>query len=777
MLKRLFAILIGLSLAIQLPVVTVSAKEDTAEKEAPAKMQIEVPVCQDENAENVLTEIEITGPDAPEAGKKLDDEADVKSAEGKEWTIPVIWVNNNTVVTQASEGSSPMPVLLFIMPEGYHAKLNDNGYADVTLSEYLTERFGNGVVTLAVPEQAVTYITAIDFDFSVLMGTKNEQPPVQYVQAPYTEVLPEPVAAEEEPVEKPDYVSLYASNTARDAIEAEELARVLDIIINCIQPQAVNLLENNIPAFKDAANNGELSHQIGMYAYYKRGDGDKGSHWASGGQAAVTYAYGKDDDGNNQFGMIVTYNLDGLLTVDENGQLVLDEQAGEWKKMESVIVHEFMHAFMLDYVRSGMVGISDPEFLADLSDGDIKVLRNEYRELIEFPTWFVEGAAETVTSSYVYHNTIYTEFKNKNAGADDPAYTIDSIRTTYAERWYQIAAGTLNAYSTGCLAMMYLYEMAAAQNNNSSMSVSGDGKVVFDSQKLKMGMNEILERLHNGETLDEIIYDISNGLYADTEDFEARFINGNPDGTDDGSAAFCVNLLNYWEDLSRKNGSPIYGSVLIDFDDPNQMLIDPAKEETSELYNLVGSNDFTESDAVLPVPYPDGGKSINGTEFPSYAQLKEEAARRAAEEWNSSLSEVDWQNLDQDEIINQVLDITYDSNVLNSVKEMEGREDYKQILSKLVSRSWDIRVLFMNNGIDWSSNSRSLTGSAPVYVQSEEEDSAEQGSAQYDTKPAAGEEEIVEEEDVTEVETISESLPEETIEIAETEQIITEESE
>lgn len=149
-----------------------------------------------------------------------------------------------------------MPVLLFVMRDGCQAALNANGLADIGLSEYLLEVFKNGIVTLPVEAQKVTYITGLNIDLPRLAEPTVEPAPEPTAKPVRRESHDEEDEEETaviwagptvKPAETPDYVSLYASQTARDVVEAEELAHVIDILVNNVQPQAVNLLKNKFP--------------------------------------------------------------------------------------------------------------------------------------------------------------------------------------------------------------------------------------------------------------------------------------------------------------------------------------------------------------------------------------------------------------------------------------------------------------------------------------------------------------------------------------------------
>ena len=683
---------------------------------------VAIPVCQGRDAAQVLTSLEITGLDAPVIGEKLDDEAEVISAEGVRWTIPVLWVNGQgQPIDRAAAGVSPMPVLLFVMQDGCRAALNTNGLADISLSEYLLQVFKSGIVTLAVEAQKVTYITGLNIDLNRLANPAPEATAKSARVASHDEedeeepatVWPEPtVEPTPEPTEAPDYVALYASKTARDAVEAEELARVIDILVNNVQPQAVNLLRDRFPAFHEAAEDGGISTQIGLYVYYQRGDGDTTAHWAAGSaQAAVTSSDVEREDGSVGFGSVVIYNLDGLLSVDAEGKLVADTGSDDWKYMESTVVHEFMHAFMSDYNRVGVLGRNDPAFrnLGEVSE-DVEYLANWHFQQLMFPDWFREGTATTVANAYTDLKRHFDILKADAAGDDSPAYSRESILTTYANYWdwyggeFDIKMGTLRGnYPAGYLAVLYLSERAAAGDEalGSSMRTDADGKTVVDSEKLRLGLNGILERLHNGETLDEVIAEVSDGDYADAEDFEARFIKGEQEEGDEASLTFCTTLLNYLEDLSVERGERVSGSILFDFDAADQRAIDSNRRETSDLFNVVGSNDYVESDADNPVPYSDGGYHARGSDMLTTETIREYAAAAAEQERTEKLEGVDWASLEKEEVVRRMLDTSYPSNILSMVEAIEEREDSKSILQEVADGSVTHMRLFWDHDIEY----------------------------------------------------------------------------
>jgi hypothetical protein len=100
---------------------------------------------------------------------------------------------------------------------------------------------------------------------------------------------------------------------------------------------------------------------------------------------------------------------------------------------------------------------------------------------------------------------------------------------------------------------------------------------VISSEKLRLGMNSIIERMHDGETLDQVINSISGGIYKDTADFEARFIEGPKDedgkyslSGDAASLDYICDFMNYMNGIDKREGKDrtfgANGSVLFDFE-------------------------------------------------------------------------------------------------------------------------------------------------------------------------------------------------------------------
>ena len=307
----------------------------------------------------------------------------------------------------------------------------------------------------------------------------------------------------------PTYAELYCSKTAKEAIDGDVLEQVCDLLVNRLEPQAVNLLLDKLPAIKAAAEQGGLSSEIGMYVYYGRGDYDCYAHFIDGTAAASTSICPiEDDDDNITLGQIIAFNAKSIVKKDEGGNSYIDTDSHEWLRFEYAVLHELVHAMMNDYNRAGMMGYNDPDSI-NIGYNDIRKIRNEYIKLLSFPEWFVEGTASVIGDGYDQVDDIYETFKNT-----DGVFTAESVLNAYLDNQYHtLKSGSLMAgYVSGYLAIFYLSDLAAKQNPEVGAAITEtNGDFHMDNQKLLYGFNDILSRLHSGETLDGIIYNLTDG--------------------------------------------------------------------------------------------------------------------------------------------------------------------------------------------------------------------------------------------------------------------------
>ena len=433
---------------------------------------------------------------------------------------------------------------------------------------------------------------------------------------------PQGQGGEELPLTREQLLSHCAENTLNKYGE-DEMANLVDLIINCIQPQAVELIKNKFPAFAGAAEADELGKEIGLYVYRMVGekDGVKAhAETSSKALAYVSYHIDKDEEGDMQVGYILGVNTFYFQTRDKDGNLQIDKSEQAVSDLDNSIVHEMFHAFMCDYNRTGTIGTPDPE---DYLQSGKKL--QETRDVYEFPHWFKEGIASAVENNYQYRYEYFQLLRYEGDGTIGARQTAENLLKAYLTRRflleedaeyednYDIGAAeetSASVYVTGYLADLYLGELAARQENTSSVVLDEYGRKQVSSEAIRLGLNSILERLHRGETLDQIIRSISDGRFQDVNDFEQKFIKGADQKGDQDSISFCVDFLNYMQDIGAANTYIPNGSILFDFDRDFTTPIDRSVTMETDFYKITDSSDYTASTVMPETPYRDGGKSL-----------------------------------------------------------------------------------------------------------------------------------------------------------------------
>ena len=601
--------------------------------------------------------------DAPKEGVRLDEKAVVTTAEGETWEIPVIWIGEDLKPDTGLAGKgSYLPVLAYVVPDEYTVKSSDvsgRGYK-ITLSEDLLKLFGeNKIISVYESKTGITFILPAKLkDLFAKKGTVknptdeggNEIVPADQV-APFEEEAEEEPAQEqeeeaeqeeeEEEEEKPQeeddeeetysrIVNVHCDANAKEAFSASDLEFLADLVVNTLQPQAVNLLIEKFPALKTAAANKEIGNYLAVVVSYNKDTSAYG--YSSRGNV--------DDDTypNYKFVYSLTVNSNQLTEHTEDGKTVIARDTGSkaLTDLANTIVHELFHCVSYDYNRPGLTGL--------LYDGNTL---QEYSSDVEFPVWFKEGTASTVENNWQFRQGSLKIMRTP-FGADSPQdnYSKDLLVQRYvgadvdgeytSNYIYDIGGNdSLNYYVGGYLACMYLYELAASRDSSIGTSISeSGGNIVVSSEKLRLGMNSIIERMHKGETLDQVINSISAGIpggaYKDTADFEARFIKGvkDEDGKydlagDPASVDFVYEFMSYMNriDQAKERGERndyANGSVLFDFEtDFRSPLSFEGTYSTSVLQPLDDDKGnfqrYSRSTVGDRQAYSTGGKSESGT--------------------------------------------------------------------------------------------------------------------------------------------------------------------
>ncbi len=659
--RRLIALFVCLALALQGAAPAAAIAEQRA---------VEVDNHAEVEGAVAVSDLHIDDVEAPTAGAELDKDARVSSAEGATWDVPVLWVRDDLHVCAAGEDAeqerSYLPVIAFFVPQGY-APEGDN--FTVTLSDSLSKLFGTQeIISVYDASTGVTYILPASLRelFSharreanaLAEGAANATGPTSLSA---TEDSP---AQSAEPVEGfgdgQSIVDIFCAKTARDALTDEDLQWLLELILDYLQPQAVELLLDGFPSFRKAAEAGEIGKEIGLYVYYIKGDDDAPEHVSTSG--ALAYVNGGSFRINDElkYCYMIGIDVEDLLQTDDDYQPVTNRKTGKYvllregKAMETfqnTIVHELLHALMFDYNRTGMSGGKQLEAI-EVNDKSAYIHKEANSSLATylFPSWFVEGTASAVENNMQFRYRIFQILRAKALGDKlglgdlEPTFTEQLLLDNYIHAWaseeefayfsLDWAEGGIDNngkrvstetswYVSGYLATLYLSELSARYVYDGKSSVQTvDGVTTVDSSMLRNGLDHLLRWIHEGSTLDELIGALSpknedgQAVYTDTATFTSRFIQGTKqqDGTwvsEEDSLKFVTQFLNYMLYLERKLPEDVYpnGSILFDFDQNFVSPLDPNKKSSSNYLHIINSNLLTPSTVKSDTADIGGGKS------------------------------------------------------------------------------------------------------------------------------------------------------------------------
>ena len=622
------------------------------------------------NEATALTDVTIDDVDKPVAGSALDQTATVVASDDVTWDIPVIWVRDDLAMRNdvTTSGHTYLPVLAFFVPQGY--ALAEDVYT-VTLSDALAGLFGTEeIISVYDASSGITYILPASLK-DLFARARSEESATVPSEATTTIAQPSENATavaqpsddetDNEPVSNKTLVEIYCANTARDVLTDEDLQWLIELIIDYLEPQAVELLLNSFPAFRTAANNGEIGKEIGLYIYYKKGDKDgKPEHEGASEALAYVSRDAVEIDGTLKFCYMLAVDVDDLVKLDEEDEPMVNEQTHRYMLIrdgenmdtfKNTIVHELFHAIMDDYNRTGMAGAAKLEdMLTDSNEAFINPGASERFYALRYPSWFVEGTASAVENVYQFRYRIFqmlrslpTDDGKWGVGPLNDVFTNKLLINNYLNGYYStgkyayfdigFSRGGLDKdgdvidtnasrYITGYLATLYLCDLSARQCYNGQSSVKiVDDTITVDSQMLRTGLDSLLQRMHEGSTLDELINSVSrvNGsdepLYADTDAFQAKFIKGVRNGDtfegDAESQVFVTSFLNYMLHLERNlpNGQKPNGSILFEFSKQFSSPLDVSKKYTSQYLQIIDSNQYVPSTVKNDTTNIGGGKS------------------------------------------------------------------------------------------------------------------------------------------------------------------------
>ena len=614
---------------------------------------------------NIVTDPQIINLEAPKAGMPLDTVAQVKTKEGFFWDIPVIWLDESgEIATQCISGKKYTPIFAFYIPDTVtFGAISENSTLKLVLPDFLNEIYGDGgFISIVNASNKIAYITTtsiMDYVTSAASSPKLSSDAFSrltvvasaaeiYNYESFAQKMEEIIRAEgnseshetgssdtadstnasEEPQApaKPvvDIIALHCNADVINNIGRTNLSGLLDLIMNVVQPQVVSQLTSSFPAYSEAATNGELGKEIGLYIYDSRFQEDKTRNLKS----ALAYVSAGYNNGVYEYYMGI--NTETLYKVSADGEYVFNEN--ELNNLYNTVTHEMMHAIMDDYVRTGMAGaVYEGNPYYDNSDENA------------FPNWFIEGSATTVEAAYTYWADIFDAMRtnlqtNEKSSTFSNELLLDYYQN-YNNQYYGKASinntdknysdekNTASAYVSGYLACLYLSKLAIESGkvegyNSIIYDYEDQDGCYYDSETIRYGFSSILDLLHNGTSMDSVIYDISGGRYADTIAFQDAFLTS----TDTASVDFCVDYLNYMKAVSdyltgggnsdAEGGVRANGSLLLPFDTALRSAIKdevPADQPEQTLYNFVDSDTYVASTVSDEIALKSAGKHTTAT--------------------------------------------------------------------------------------------------------------------------------------------------------------------
>ena len=617
----------------------------------------------------VVSGLTIGDVEAPKEGVLLDEKAVVTTAEKVTWEIPVIWIDQDLTPDTGLAGKGTyLPVLAFVVPQEYALKEDEAGKGcTIKLSEDLLKLYGDekdrDIISIYNKTTGITYILPaklkdlfaektkdgypVDEGGSVIIPDGEAVPSEGDTDARQEETKKEEPQEEDKPQEETTgyshLVDVHCDQNAKDALSVDDLEFLADLVINKLQPQAINLLISAFPALRDAvaADPQELGTNIALQITYNKNAEEYG------------YAQSAWNEQNKDYSYRFVVEANSLVDYDANNDpvVVRNTDSKNLITLANTIVHELFHVIMYDYNRPGMTG-----YLYDESLGTIGAFSKD----IEFPVWFKEGTATSVENNWQERKdeleVLRTPFNSKtiNPYYDKELFLnryIDGKMIIYEDGTYesvysydlQTCGGidlngrncdkVANSYVSGYLATIYLGELAAKYPKatvngkpiGTSVTIDKNGAVTnISSGNIRYGLNYILERMHKGSTLDQVIKEISGGAYSSTDDFEARFIKGikGNDGYegDADSLDFVVNFANYMRKIDLTEGrssSAANGSILFDFDLDFSSPLDFEKDDTAQALQVLDHNkyyEFCTSSVNDAFASSTGGKSLAGAQ-------------------------------------------------------------------------------------------------------------------------------------------------------------------
>lgn len=270
----------------------------------------------------------------------------------------------------------------------------------------------------------------------------------------------------------------------------ETYKNIANTLQTSIVPQVVSAIMAKYTAFNYLTGS---SIGIGLRLY---------SDPSSSVLASVTVGTSYIPSGGKNSSDNLTYSL--AVNVAKVGDIT---DAATRNSLEQTIAHEMIHAFMDEATTVGMIGIAPSG------------ATNQ-----KFPSWFVEGMAQTASGPGNWTRGVSLNLSESSTAAQiSAALSGNNALGTNS---------TSSQYGTGYLACMYLGYLASGKTADMSNSTGAAATIA-------QGISNILSNLINGNSLDSVIADATNGKYSTVNAFQNSFAK------DTDALNFIQKLLKY----------------------------------------------------------------------------------------------------------------------------------------------------------------------------------------------------------------------------------------
>ena len=385
----------------------------------------------------------------------------------------------------------------------------------------------------------------------------------------------------------------------------ESLLAFTHTLIDNIIPQTVLVLRENFPAFANAPDEA-FSKDLGFEI------------WT--GQDAMGEAANSYEQTNDFQIRMRVYPESFMPAMDQKGAYIFDlkNDSRDLNEFKATMIHEMMHVFMYDYNRNGMdffrkIPKTEDQLYPVPGFGDVtKNQLSDLRKTLLYPDWFAEGIATLFGAGFWSYDSMYSDLTDPD---DESSYSAAGLYSYIEEEGISLDGKSsdyftsfYNDYLFGSLAVMYMGEMDERKTSGeSTVRLDENGEKTVDTISIRNGLSDIVERMHNGETMDSIFADISDGRYKDTREFCEKCFES--DGPNEEVLTFMADVLNYVSSLKDENGGPVPASILRPFTENVFDLIDETQPASTDIYVIPDTMGFTKSTVPEEIISNTGGKS------------------------------------------------------------------------------------------------------------------------------------------------------------------------